>query len=73
MGREEIDALIRILEAERAKGTAGHAIGTWSITYEKARNAFVFNTCEFDGYCEERPAVISVSGDVIDPGGPLFS
>ena len=35
--------------------------------------AFVFNTCEFDGYCEERPAVISVSGDVIDPGGPLFN
>jgi chitinase len=72
MGREEIAALIAILQEEQAKGTAGHAVGTWSITYDKKRNGFVFNKCENDGYCEERPAVIGVDGTVIDAGGPLF-
>lgn len=72
MGREEINALIAVLEAERDKGTSGHAIGTWSISYDKVQRAFVFNHCEADGYCEEKPAVISVTGEVLDPGGPLF-
>lgn len=72
MGREEIDALIAVLQAEREKGTAGHAIGTWSITYDKKRRAFVMNKCEADGYCEERPAVIGLDGTVVDAGGPLF-
>jgi hypothetical protein len=72
MGREEAAALVAILEAEIAKGTSGHAIGTWSISFDKKRRAFVFNKCEADGYCEERPAVIALDGAILDPGGPLF-
>lgn len=72
MGREEVAALIAILEAEQEKGTGGQAIGTWSISFDKKRLAFVFNKCENEGYCEERPAVIGLDGNVIDPGGPLF-
>ena len=72
MGREEAAALVAILQAEMAKGTEGHAIGTWSISFDKKRSAFVFNKCEADGYCEERPAVIATDGSVIDAGGPLF-
>ncbi|MEO9256183.1 MAG: hypothetical protein ABI305_11610 [Tepidiformaceae bacterium] len=72
MGREEIAALIAVLTAEQEKGTEGHALGTWSITFNKKKSAFVFNKCENEGYCEERPAVLALNGDVIDPGGPLF-
>ena len=72
MGREEIAALIEVLTAQLATGTEGKAIGTWSISFDKKRGAFVFNHCENDGYCEERPAVIATDGRVIDPGGPLF-
>jgi hypothetical protein len=72
MGREEVAALIAILETEAGKGTAGQAIGTWSISFDKKRSAFVFNKCEADGYCEERPAVIGLDGTVLDAGGPLF-
>lgn len=71
MGREEIDALIAILEAEREKG-GGVALGTWKIGLDKKRGAFFFDKCENDGYCEERPAVVALDGAVIDPGGPLF-
>ena len=38
----------------------------------KERNAFTFNKCEDGVYCEERPAVITLGGEVIDKGGPLF-
>lgn len=72
MGREELNALIAILERETEKGTSGHALGTWKIDFDKKRGAFVFDKCENDGYCEERPAVIAIDGSVIDPGGPLF-
>jgi hypothetical protein len=72
MGREEISALITILSTELEKGTAGQALGTWSIGFDKKRSAFVFNKCEADGYCEERPAVIATDGHIIDAGGPLF-
>jgi len=72
MGREEAAALAAILQAEIEKGTSGHAIGTWSISYDKKRGAFIFNKCEADGYCEERPAVIALDGSILDPGGPLF-
>ena len=72
MGREELTALIEILRAEQARGTSGVAIGTWKIEYDKGRGAFVFDKCENDGYCEERPAVVALDGTVIDPGGPLF-
>ena len=72
MGREEITALIAVLQEQLAQGTAGKAIGTWRIEYDKKRSAFVFDHCENEGYCEERPAVIALDGNVLDPGGPLF-
>lgn len=72
MGREEITALIAVLQDQLAQGTAGKAIGTWRIGFDKKRTAFVFDHCENEGYCEERPAVIAMDGKVLDPGGPLF-
>lgn len=72
MGREEIAALIAILTAQNDAGPSSPIRGTWSIHFDKKRNAFTFDKCENEGYCEERPAVIAVSGEVIDPGGPLF-
>jgi hypothetical protein len=72
MGREEIAALIAVLQTEAAKPGSGLALGTWKIEFDKKRGAFVFDKCENEGYCEERPAVIAVGGDVLDAGGPLF-
>jgi hypothetical protein len=72
LGREEITALIAVLQDQLAQGLAGKAIGTWRIGYDKALAAFVFDHCENEGYCEERPAVIAVDGRILDPGGPLF-
>ena len=72
MGREEIAALIAVLQAEAAKPGSGLALGTWKIVFDKKRGAFVFDKCENEGYCEERPAVIAIGGEVLDPGGPLF-
>lgn len=72
MGREELAALIAILTEQKEKGPGSPAIGTWKIQFDKKRNAFVFDKCENEGYCEERPAVIALSGEVLDPGGPLF-
>lgn len=72
MGREQIAALIAVLQAENEKGTGSVVLGTWSIHFDKARDAFVFDKCENDGYCEERPSVVGVNGQVLDPGGPLF-
>jgi hypothetical protein len=72
MGREEIAALIAILTQLKDQGSSSPAIGTWHIHLDKKRNAFVFDKCENEGYCEERPAVIAMNGEVLDPGGPLF-
>jgi len=72
MGKEQIAALIAFLEQENSKGASSLALGTWSIHFDKARDAFVFDKCENDGYCEEKPVVVGVDGHVIDPGGPLF-
>lgn len=72
MGREELAALIEILTKQQELGREGVAIGTWKIDFDKKRRAFVFDKCENDGYCEERPAVIGLDGTVIDKGGPLF-
>ncbi|MGH2610274.1 MAG: hypothetical protein ACRDHF_14425 [Tepidiformaceae bacterium] len=72
MGREELTALIAVLQDQLDQGQAGKAIGTWRIGFDKQRGAFVFDHCESEGYCEERPAIIAVDGRVIDPGGPLF-
>lgn len=72
MGREEIAALIAILERAREEGPGSPVIGSWKIQFDKKRGAFVFDKCENEGYCEERPAVIALDGSVLDPGGPLF-
>jgi len=72
MGREEIAALIAILTAQLERGTENVALGAWKIGFDKRRAAFVFDKCENQGYCEERPAVVALNGDVLDPGGPLF-
>jgi hypothetical protein len=72
LGREELAALIEILTKQQELGREGVAIGTWKIDFDKKRGAFVFDKCENDGYCEERPAVIALDGSVIDKGGPLF-
>lgn len=72
MGSEEIRALIAVLEQEQERGRESLALGTWTIRFDKKRQAFTFDKCENEGYCEERPAVIAVGGDVLDAGGPLF-
>ena len=72
MGREELAALVDLLTKLQEEGLSSPAIGTWKIEYDKKRSAFVFDKCEADGYCEERPVVIALDGRIIDPGGPLF-
>jgi hypothetical protein len=73
MGREQLQALARILQQQVALGREGVVTGTWEIRWKKERNAFEFDKCEFGGYCEERPSVIALDGSVLDPGGPLLS
>jgi hypothetical protein len=72
MGREQLQALATILERQLALGREGVVGGTWEIRWNKARQAFEFDKCEFGGYCEERPSVIALDGTVLDPGGPLL-
>ena len=72
MGREQLEALVTVLQAQLAAGAESVALGTWDIRYDKERDAFYFDKCEFGGYCEERPSVISMSGEVLDKGGPLL-
>ncbi|MDE2696604.1 MAG: hypothetical protein OXH97_08835 [Chloroflexota bacterium] len=71
MGTKELEALIAVLERETKAGREGHALGTWTIRYDKERSAFSFDHCESEVYCNERPAVIATDGSVIDPGGPI--
>ncbi len=73
MGSKEIAALIEILARENERGSGSRVLGSWTINFDKAKGAFVFDKCENDGYCEERPSVIAVGGDVLDEGGPLFA
>jgi hypothetical protein len=72
MGRDELEALVRVLQAQLQTGSSSPAIGTWEIRFDKERRAFYFDKCEFGGYCEERPAIIALDGAVIDAGGPLL-
>jgi hypothetical protein len=72
MGREQLLALARIIESELAKGPGNAVIGSWTIRYDRARDALYFDKCEDGFYCEERPAVIDLQGNVIDPGGPII-
>ena len=72
MGSKELQALVEVLQNQLSQGHDGYVVGTWTIQYDKERSAFTFNKCEDGVYCEERPAVISLAGEVIDKGGPLF-
>ncbi len=72
MGREEIAALIEILQQQLGRGGENVALGAWHIHFNKKRGAFSFDKCENEGYCEERPSVVALNGEVLDPGGPLF-
>ena len=72
MGREDIEALIAILQREQTRGTESLALGTWTIHFNRKKATFTFDKCENEGYCEERPAVVGVDGSVLDAGGPLF-
>ncbi len=72
MGREQLEALLKVLQQQIEAGPESLAIGTWDIRFDKERNAFYFDKCEFGGYCEERPAVIALDGAVLDKGGPLL-
>lgn len=71
MGRKEIEALVAVLQQQLALGREGVVLGTWEIHYSRDRRAFLFDKCEAGGYCAERPSVISINGEVLDPGGPI--
>ena len=72
MGRKQLEALIAVLQAQLAAGSDSIITGTWTISFSKDFNAFLFEKCELGGYCEERPSVISVDGNILDRGGPLL-
>ena len=69
MGEKELNALKNILEDSANRKLM---IGSWSINYDKEKQAFQFDKCEFGGYCEERPSIIDIDGNVIDKGGPII-
>jgi hypothetical protein len=72
MGREQLLALARIIDEQLKEGPGNAVIGSWTIRYDGARNVLYFEKCEDGVYCEERPAVIDLEGNVLDHGGPLF-
>ena len=72
LGTKELQALIEVLQEQLAQGPQNHVNGTWTIQFDKEREAFTFNKCEDGVYCEERPAVIGLDRSVLDKGGPLF-
>ena len=72
MGREQLEALAHIIEEQLKQGPDNAVIGTWTIRYDKDREALYFDKCEDGFYCEERPSVIDLKGNVIDRGGPIL-
>ena len=72
MGRKEFEALVSVLQAQLKAGQDNVITGSWTITFSRDFNAFMFEKCELGGYCEERPSVISLEGKVLDKGGPLL-
>lgn len=72
MGRKELEALVAVLQDQLKRGADNVILGTWTITYSRDFQAFQFEKCEIGGYCEERPAVVSLAGKVLDKGGPLL-
>ena len=72
MGREQLEALVRVLQQQLEVGPENVIMGSWSVRWDKDIQAFYFDKCEWGGYCEERPSVINLAGEVVDRGGPLF-
>jgi hypothetical protein len=72
MGKEQLAALAEIIKRQLDDGAETPLIGTWTVEFNKDKQVFYFGKCEFGGYCEERPTVVSLSGEVVDRGGPLL-
>ena len=72
MGKEQLAALARIINEQLELGFDNAVVGTWSIRYDGERKVLYFEKCEDGIYCEERPAVIDLDGNVLDKGGPLL-
>ena len=72
MGKEQLQALARIIQEQSAKGPGNAITGSWTIRWDGEREVFTFDKCEDGFYCAERPAVVDLEGRVLDPGGPLF-
>ena len=72
MGKEQLEALARIIGEQLALGPGNAVVGSWTIRYDRAKEALYFEKCEDGFYCEERPAVIDLKGTVVDPGGPIL-
>lgn len=72
MGREQLEALVKILQGQLTDGADNVIAGSWSIRWDKDIQGFYFDKCEWGGYCEERPSVINLAGEIVDRGGPLF-
>ena len=72
MGREQLLALAHIIEEQLAQGPGNAVVGSWTIRYDGQREVLYFEKCEDGVYCEERPAVVDLTGKVLDPGGPIF-
>jgi hypothetical protein len=71
VGKEQLEALTRIIEQQLAQGWNNAVVGTWTIRYEADRQAISFDKCADGVYCEERPTVIALDGSILDPGGPI--
>jgi len=72
MGREQLSALARIIDEQLKLGNDNAVVGTWTIRYDEKRGVLYFDKCEDGVYCEERPAVIDLQGNVLDRGGPIL-
>ena len=72
MGKEQLLALARIIEEQVALGVGNAVTGSWTIRYDGEKQVLYFEKCEDGVYCEERPAVIDLSGQVLDAGGPIL-
>ena len=72
MGKEQLAALAKIIEQQLASGIDNAVVGTWTIRYDSNKSVLYFEKCEDGFYCNERPAVIDLQGNVVDKGGPIL-
>ena len=49
MGRDQLEALVRILQDQLAEGPQGVIVGSWSIRWDKDIEGFYFDKCEWGG------------------------